>query len=156
MVGEVFAGLGAFKTMLDLAKRFKDIDDRATRNTVAIELQEKILAAQEQQSALVAQVRALEEEVAALKAWDADKQRYQLTKIGKDGVFAYGLKEGMEAGEPDHKLCVNCYNQGQKSVLQMEVRVPGMDEVLACPRCGADIYVSGHWRPEHSTGRGRR
>ncbi len=46
MVSEIFAGLGAFKTMFDIAKGLKDINDAAARNAAVVELQEKILAAQ--------------------------------------------------------------------------------------------------------------
>src|SRR5215831_2322334 len=56
MVGELIAGLGAFKTMFDIAKGLKDINDAATRNAAVIELQEKILIAQAQQAALVEHV----------------------------------------------------------------------------------------------------
>jgi len=52
MVGEVFAGLSAFKAMYDAAKALKDINDAAIRNSAVIELQEKILSAQAAQAAL--------------------------------------------------------------------------------------------------------
>jgi len=148
MVAEVFAGLGAFKAMFDLAKGLKDIDDRATRNSVAIELQEKILAAQAQQAALIEHVGNLEKEVADLKAWDADKQRYKLTDIG-DGLLTYALKEGMESGELPHHLCANCYQDGKKSIMQTEYRNPGRAHVLVCHRCGSDLYLDGPMYPEH-------
>ncbi len=51
MVAEVFAGLGAIKTAFDLAKGLKDIDDATRRNAAVIKLQEKILDAQQAQSA---------------------------------------------------------------------------------------------------------
>jgi hypothetical protein len=54
MVAEVLAGLGAFKTMFDMAKALKDINDAAIRNGAVIELQEQILGAQVAQAALLA------------------------------------------------------------------------------------------------------
>jgi hypothetical protein len=117
MVAEVYAGLGAFKTMFDLAKGLKDIDDRTTRNAVAIELQEKILAAQQQQASLIQKVSALEKEVADMKAWEADKQRYELKKIGH-GAVAYMLKPHTRGAEPPHWLCPNCYAQHKKAYFQ--------------------------------------
>jgi hypothetical protein len=90
MVAELFAGLSAFKTMFDLAKGLKDINEAATRNAVAVELQEKILAAQIHQSTLIEQVSSLEAEVAHLKDWEAEKQKYQLTELrAGGGIFAY-------------------------------------------------------------------
>jgi hypothetical protein len=63
---------------MDIAKGLKDINDATVRNAAVIELQEKILAAQAEQTALVVRVGELEKEVADLKAWDAEKQRYEL------------------------------------------------------------------------------
>jgi hypothetical protein len=92
MVGEAFAGLSALKTAFDLAKGLKDINDAALRNAAVIELQEKILSAQQTQSALAEQVGELEKEVARLKDWEAEKKRYQLTELGP-GIVAFSIKD---------------------------------------------------------------
>ena len=52
MVGEVFAGFSAIKSAFDIAKGLKDINDATRRNAAVIELQEKILAAQQEHSEL--------------------------------------------------------------------------------------------------------
>jgi hypothetical protein len=62
----------------------------------------------------------------------------------------YALKEGMEQGEPPHQLCTECYSRGKKSLLQREVRTPGMARVEVCHSCGSEYYVSGIRQPEHS------
>lgn len=141
-------GLGALKTAFDLAKGLKDIDDATRRNAAVIELQEKILGAQAAQAALIDRVSELEKEVTKLKAWDADKQRYKLTKL-RPGVVCYALKEGMENGEPSHRLCASCYNGGHKSFLADETWQPGRAHVLVCHDCGAYIYLSGQSAPDH-------
>jgi hypothetical protein len=46
MVGEVIAGLGAFKTMFDIAKSLKDMNDTVNRNAAVAELWEQIISAQ--------------------------------------------------------------------------------------------------------------
>jgi hypothetical protein len=148
MVGEALAGLSALKTAFDIAKGLKDLDDAVRRNAAVIELQEKILAAQQAQAALIEQVGELEKEVTGLKAWDAEKQRYKLTEV-RPGMMTYTLKEGMEKGEPAHHLCASCYNEGHKSIMQRETRFPGRHEVLVCHRCGSDLYKSGGRMPEH-------
>ena len=53
MVGEAIAGLSAIKTAFDIARGLKDINDATIRNSAIIELQEKILAAQQAQSTLI-------------------------------------------------------------------------------------------------------
>jgi hypothetical protein len=62
MVAEVFAGLGALKTAFDIAKGLKDIDDTTRRNTAVIDLQEKILSAQQSQASLVESISNLEKD----------------------------------------------------------------------------------------------
>ena len=57
VVAETIAGLGAFKSMYDMAKAIKDMNDAAVRNAAVIELQEKILAAQSAQAALLERIK---------------------------------------------------------------------------------------------------
>jgi hypothetical protein len=142
MVGEALAGLSALKTAFDMAQGLKNIHDATIRDRAVIELGEKILAAREQQSALLDQVGDLEKEVTRLKAWDADKKRYQLTEVSM-GVFAYTLKSGMEGGEPPHMLCANCYQHHQKSLLQATQELRKARRVHKCHRCGAEYEMTG-------------
>jgi hypothetical protein len=143
MAGEILAGLGAFKTMFDLAKGLKNLNDSAARNSVAIELQEKILTAREQQAALAERVSELEKEVAAFETWETDKQRYELKPVGENDVLVYTLKEGVEPPESPHHICANCYADGKKSVLQPEERDTGRAHLLVCHRCKSEIYTFG-------------
>jgi hypothetical protein len=141
MVGEVVvSGLGAIKTAFDIAKGLKDISDVSVRNAAVIELQERILAAQQAQSALTERIRQLEEEVAGHKAWDAEKNRYKLTDYG-GGTFAYELKESEANGEPAHKLCAKCYQGGQKSILQFEHVSSNQQKVYLCQSCNKQLFL---------------
>ena len=117
MVGEIFAGLSALNAALNSAKALKDINDAAIRNAAIIELQEKILAAREAQSALLDRVRALETEVTDLKTWEAEKKRYDLKEVGPR-IFVYALKPETQGTEPPHWICPSCYQKGKKSILQ--------------------------------------
>jgi hypothetical protein len=139
MVAEVFAGLSAIKTAFDIAKGLKDIDDVARRNAAVIELQEKILVAQEAQSTLINRVSELEQEMARLKDWEADKKRYQLSDIGR-GVVALALKPAMNNGEPPHYICADCAANGKKSYLQPHIRGPYYDQ-YKCNACGFEIGI---------------
>jgi hypothetical protein len=85
MVAEVLAGLGAFKTMFDMAKALKDINDAAIRNGAVIELQEQILGAQVAQAALLERVGHLEAEITRFETWETEKQRYTLEKFDPRG-----------------------------------------------------------------------
>jgi len=79
VVAETIAGLGAVKTAFGMAKALQGIHDTVARDRAVIELQKEILVALSAQSALVESEGALKKEVADLKAWGADKQRYKLT-----------------------------------------------------------------------------
>ena len=103
-----------------------------------IDLQREILAAQAQQSALIENVSKLEKEVTALKAWDADKQRYELKDLWR-GFFAFIPKEGMENGEPAHAICANCYQRGFKSFLQSSGHPVIHDRSWDCHACKAKM-----------------
>jgi len=146
VVAETIAGLGAFKTMYDMAKALKDINDATIRNGAVIELQEKILAARETQTALLEQVSELEKEVTRLKDWEADKKRYQLSDIG-NGVIALVLKKAMSNGEPTHYLCAGCAAKGQKSYLQSHIRGPYYDQ-FKCNECGFEIGIDKGTPPQ--------
>jgi hypothetical protein len=150
MIGEALAGLGALKSAFDIAKGLKDISDAALRNAAVIELQEKLLSAQQAQSALSQLVDDLEKEVADLKKWGADKKRYELAEVAS-GVLAYAIKEAVRGAEPEHHLCPDCYQNGQKSLLQREYREVGRASLLVCHRCGLDLYLTGMREPEHGS-----
>jgi len=134
MVAEVFASLGAIKTAFDLAKGLKDIDDAARRNAAVIELQEKILAAQQEQMALVERISELEREVRGFETWEAQKKRYQLTDYG-GGTFAYALKPEEAQGEPEHRICAHCYESGHKALLQFSHNSGEGQDYFDCLRC---------------------
>ena len=149
MVGEVFAGLGALKTAFDIAKGLKDIDDAARRNAAVIELQEKILAAYEAHSTLLARVRELEEKMASFEKWDTEKFRYELKQLIRGApTFAYALKPDAQPAETFHCICASCYQSRVKSVLQfLRVVLIGSDEkILGCPICKTEVHVIG-WPP---------
>ena len=147
MATELIAGLGLFKSMFDAAKGLKDINDTAIRNAAVIELQEKILAAREQQSALAERVRELEEEVARSKAWDTEKQRYSLVQFAP-GAVAYVLKKSEARSEPGHALCANCYERGVKSILQSNGDPYIDDHAFECSSCNTAIKTPRGSPPE--------
>ncbi len=134
-------GLGAFNSMLDMAKGLKDINDTAVRNGVIVELTEKIMAAQAAQAALISKVAELEKELVRFETWEAEKQRYDLYEI-KKGRFTRRLKESMEGSEPPHHICAQCYNRGVKSILQSKVSEVGRNTLLVCGECKTELNLS--------------
>ena len=140
MVAEVMTGLGAVKTALDVAKGLKDISDATVRNNAVIELQELILSAQQAQFALTEHISQLEKQVADCKAWEREKERYELKEL-MSGYFAYALKEGVGKVEPEHYLCASCYSNGKKEILQGNTSCTGL-RIIRCGSCNAKIAHS--------------
>lgn len=141
--------LSSLNAVKDLTQTMIGLRDSQAIQAKLLEFQAELLkangsalATQQEQFALLETVRELKEELARLKNWEAEKQRYQLTEVGL-GAVAYTLKPGMENGEPPHTICANCYNRGQKSFLQPETRFPGRTKHIVCHECGSDLIVAG-------------
>lgn len=117
-------------------------------NRSIIEAQSAAIAAQAEHAALVGQIRELEARIGQLEDWAAEKQRYELKDYG-GGTFAYAPKPGMEGGEPPHRLCEKCYQQGKKGLLHFLVRKSGREKVK-CYTCGSEYLLGLPESPEPS------
>jgi hypothetical protein len=151
-----FAALfSSLKAITELTKLLIDARDATVVRAKAIELQREIITAQSStlmaqasQFALLDRVRNLEKEVTDLKAWDAEKEKYELKDLRpspvfeRSGALAYALKKDAGSSEPFHLLCAKCYQDGRKSILQQEVR-PGFIEIMYCQSCGGTINLTG-------------
>lgn len=148
MVGEIAAALTSLKAAGELAKGMVDIRDAALFQSKAIELQTQILSAQEsalraneRQTALIEKIKALEEEVTALKKRNADKGKYKLKNLG-DGSFAYVYEPQDGSAEPVHWLCVKCFDDGKRGIMQYNGRTQSKREsIYTCPNCKNSLQV---------------
>lgn len=163
-MGEIATLMSSLKGAKDILETMKDLRDTAAFQAKVVELQSKILDAQsaafnaqEMRAALVQQVRDFETEVARLKAWEREKERYELKGLG-NGTLAYAVKDSVRGAEPPHWICGGCYEDAKKSILQPETRFPGRTTVYVCHRCGSELIASGGRdasldtpRPTHAT-----
>jgi hypothetical protein len=131
---------------VNIAKAMVDVRDATAFQGKVFELQraiidaqQSIFAANEERSALIKKIGHLEKELANLKAWETEKQRYELQDVWH-GSLAYVIKESMRGLEPPHKICANCYQRGHKRILQP--RVTGFGRELFCSECKTAI-ISG-------------
>jgi hypothetical protein len=138
MAAEIFAGLAAFKQILDTASALKDMNDKAVRAAAVIDLQRQILDAQRQQFEIVQRNAELEATVAAYEKWDTETQRYELKDYGGN-TFAHELKASAASGEPIHRLCPNCFAQRRKSILQFNFRTMNSQDKYNCPACNTEF-----------------
>jgi Zn finger protein HypA/HybF involved in hydrogenase expression len=146
-ITSISSALASIKAAKDIAQSMVNLRDTAAMQAKIIEFQSKILdaqsaasSAQEERATLIERVRNLEQEVARFKQWDTDKQRYELKNWGQ-GAFACVLKVDATPPEPPHALCVTCYDNGKKSILQFngQVRIPEM--AWHCPSCKAKVMA---------------
>jgi hypothetical protein len=149
MLAEIGMGLNSLKAATDIVKGLNAVATQTAINDVKLTLQQHIFearealgAAQEAQSAALKRIGELEREIASFKNWEAEKQRYELETL-PPGIHMYRLKRGMENGEPPHKICANCYNQGFKSLLHVTGQGNGLTS-WKCHKCGFDEHT-GHF-----------
>jgi hypothetical protein len=156
-VSAIAGTVSALKGAVDITKAMIGLRDAQLIQAKVIELNAKILEAQgsafaanEERSALIEEIRTLKKEVTALKAWEAEKQRYQLSEVAA-GVFAYTLKQGMENGEPSHMLCANCYQNGEKGFLQATQELVARHRIHRCSKCRTEAQMGHVPRPQMPT-----
>ena len=138
--------ISGLKLAGDIAKGFMELKSMADVQGKVIELQSAILSAQSSalsanadQAAMVDEIRRLKEDIARVKAWEAQKQRYQLQPIWDRAAVVYALKESVSQGEPPHWICTKCYEDGLRMMLQPRVGKEGKG-VLACPSCKSELH----------------
>jgi hypothetical protein len=148
-VTDVSAGITSLKTAFEIAKAMKDISNATEPNSKILDLQGVIMdpqasaiQAREAHSAQIDEIRALEAEIARLKAWDAEKERYELKAVSFRGAMAYMLKPAARGSEPPHWLCPNCYQNGKKGFFQPTGAMLGRDAIYMCASCKGSIAAS--------------
>jgi hypothetical protein len=147
-VAEIAAAVTGIRSALDITKAMVGLRDAEAFRAKSIELQgvvlealDKAIEARESYAAQNDRIRALEAEVARLKAWDAEKQRYDLKSIGQ-GAVAYVLKPDERGAETPHWLCPNCFAKGQKAFLQNTGKIERARLLIGCNNCGTTVPIT--------------
>lgn len=153
----------SMKAAGDIAKALFQLQTSAEIKGQVIDLQNAILsaqqsafAAQSEQSSMIEQIRDLKEEIARMKAWEKEKQRYKLINPPwGGGSVVYALKESCKGTEAPHWICTKCYDDGRRTILQ-----PKKDHkkdlpayvVLVCSTCKGELNTGmrGIGAPEYA------
>jgi hypothetical protein len=152
----IAAAISSLNSAVNIARGMVDLRDSAKIRSKVIELQSAILsaqsnalAAQSDQSLMLQRIRDLEEEVARVKAWNTEKEKYEL-KETQPGFFAYAIKENARGTEPAHLICASCYQKDQKSILQKHT-----EHSVRCPDCKSIVDIRRpNWPGPDIGGRG--
>ena len=132
---------------MDMAKGIAALKSEAEINQAVIDIQRVLLDAQnaaladkQTMSRLSDEIAALKRQLEALGEWEAEKQRYVLTRSDK-GAFTYDLKPEFSAVEPFHRLCTTCFGNGKKSLLHTTKAIRG-GEIVKCYGCDAEFKLA--------------
>ena len=143
MLEWITVGTAALKSASGVIKDLRSIKTDAAVAEKAIELnglildiQEQFMAAQAERAALAAKVDSLQAELAAKNNWENEKAKYQPHTF-ETGSLAYALISDGDA--PQHFICPNCYEDGQRRILQ-PINIKG-GKGLKCPRCTTEILI---------------
>lgn len=150
-LGSISAAFSSLKAASDLAKGLVSLNTTTEVQRRVIELNEKIieahqliLLAQATQAALVDRVRDLEREIARMKDWEGQKQRYKLA-APFPGCMVYAVQKSMSNGETPHYLCTSCFQKGEPSILQGKtIGTAGISLGNAsyfCPVCETEAFT---------------
>jgi hypothetical protein len=139
------SAITSLNTAANIAKGFLQLRTIAEMQGKVIELQSAILAAQSsalaaqsEQATLIQRISELEKEIARVKAWEGQKQRYKLHSPW-EGATVYALKRSMCEGEPAHWICTHCYEDGRRSILQFGYKKEA-GNAYRCPSCDAVVH----------------
>ena len=137
MDGNLIELVGALKKSVDVIKALWNLsasqDSEVQQkihelNAALLAAQSYALQAQIKQAELLAEREGLRSKLEAFQSFEEEKKKYRLMKT-PFGVTAYGLREDLVNGEPQHYLCPNCFADAKKSFLQEVLRV------WHCSRC---------------------
>ena len=146
MYAEIQAAIESAKTLADIIKMSKELRESADLAAAVSEVNAKLLhvggvalAGQEKQAQLTSRVQELEAEIVRLKDWSAEKVQYALVEFST-GMFTRIRNDSKEPLRSAHKLCNTCFDNGKKTLLQMqtgEARKRG----LFCPACKTTLWL---------------
>ena len=137
MLTELTATFSLLKTASELIKGFNSMQNKMAIGDIKIELNNIILDLQsnasslnEKYNSLVNSKNDLEKEIANLKDFKSQKEKYILKEIFV-GIHAYVPKEEKDRISKYHWLCQNCLDNLQKfSVYQRK-----HEHYYTCPHC---------------------
>jgi hypothetical protein len=143
---------------LNISKAMIGIRDQALIQEKIVELTREIISAQQSamgavaaQTALADHIRELEQQIVNMETWEAEKQRYELTRVSPQGNFAYVQKSTVTNSDPPHAICPTCYQRGKKSILQATAGMQLRYRIYMCPECNGHFPMEGRFAADVRT-----
>jgi hypothetical protein len=141
-IASALAGIKTVSELVTLTLKLK-VDSAVTEKAVEsqsaiISLQSAVLGVQVQNQELLEENKNLKQKLIDTEKWDEEAQKYTLAKVGGYDSLAYVLKPEYKDTAPEHWLCIYCYEEKRKSMLQRSGSKEGR-ALFTCGRCPAEI-----------------
>jgi hypothetical protein len=134
-LGSLLKSANGLANYSDIVEKMADVHAKLLQaNAVA-------LSAQEKQASSAAELERLRTEVTRLNDWSGEASNYEVREIAQ-GIFVMLPVAQVGKYQSVQKLCVNCFNQGNKSLLQQQHIERGRKLSLVCHRCKADVIFN--------------
>jgi hypothetical protein len=124
MITEAGAAISGIKVAIDIAKGISALKSETEINQAIIDIQKILLDAQsaafEDKQRIAAhsdEVQSLQTKLKQQDKWADEAKRYVLNE-SECGTYTYELKKEFANGETHHRLCVTCFENRKKSILQ--------------------------------------
>ena len=151
VIAEASAVVASIKATIEIAKGLKASYDAKTITQAQTQILEHLLALQvdalalqEKHSVLIHEKEELKKKLMEFEQWRKTESEYELKEI-KSGKFAYALKKSQQSEVPPHWLCINCWDDRKKSILQKSQRgfIAGGNSSTnyICPRCKFSFVI---------------
>ena len=145
----------AMKSLVDVAKGLtslglgdKGMARVSAMNSAVIGVQSLAMTIQSEHMALVDRAHQLENEIAALKQWDINRDDYELIMVGGKKASVYKKKISPDAEGEVHWFCQKCFENKRKSSMQPKEFIPtGLYRVWACSVCGENFQIEANYSP---------
>lgn len=161
-LGAIAGMMTALRGVSDLGRAALELRDAEMMRNAIIKMQGAILDAQqtalsarEAQAELLEQISSMKAELQRVGDWEKEAARYRLTDYGS-GTYAYALVPEAANGEPDHRLCPNCFNLKKKSILQFQFQTADSRQKYQCLSCSAEYNFGVARRIEYAPARTRK
>jgi DNA-directed RNA polymerase subunit RPC12/RpoP len=140
VISEISAALSSIKVAGDIAKGISALKSESEINQAIIDIQRALLDAQtsaledkQKIDELLAKIQDLQTSLKQKENWADVQKRYVLTK-SEVGTFTYDLRTEFTNDEIFHRLCVACFENGKKSILQG-------NRLVECQTCGNRMRI---------------
>lgn len=138
--------LSSLKILKEFSQATLEIRDNVAFRERLIEVQPKIIDAYNAAIAAQEELSVLRKRLVELKTWETEKKRYKLVDHG-GGTYTYSLRPEKARGEPFHRICASCYQDGKKSILQNAGGKANGRDRFECPACQRMFYLGIYTPP---------